>query len=150
MDLVLKLRELRRVRGLTQEEAARRAHVGMKTLSSFESGARIGSMKLSQLMRLLDAYGLAPATFFDDEMFDQMVAPLVSPEIRDAEEEILAEVRSLPAALRERLLSCFRIVLDTARNETGPSTRATHSSRPALAPADEAPLRFRSLSGGSR
>jgi hypothetical protein len=38
--------------------------VGEKTISSFESGARIGSLKLSQLAKLLVVYRLSPAEFF--------------------------------------------------------------------------------------
>ncbi|MGH9443123.1 MAG: helix-turn-helix domain-containing protein, partial [Thermoanaerobaculia bacterium] len=45
MDLVLKLRELRRMRGLSQREAALSSGIGEKTLSSFETGERIISMK---------------------------------------------------------------------------------------------------------
>ena len=61
MDLVLKLREARRMRGLTQRDVARMSGVGEKTISSFETGERIGSLKLKQLERLLSAYGLSPA-----------------------------------------------------------------------------------------
>ena len=64
MDLVLKLREARRMRGLTQKDVARMSGVGEKTISSFETGERIGSLKLKQLERLLSAYGLSPADFF--------------------------------------------------------------------------------------
>ena len=57
MDIVLKLRELRRLRGLSQKDVARLTGVGEKTISSFETSARIGSMKLSQLAKLLRVYG---------------------------------------------------------------------------------------------
>ena len=53
MDLVLKLREVRRLKGLSQKDAARLSGVGEKTISSFETGERVGSMKLAQLRRLL-------------------------------------------------------------------------------------------------
>lgn len=66
MDVVLRLRELRRLRGLTQVEVAQRARLGPKTLSSFESGARVDAMKVTQLLRLLAIYGVTPATFFDE------------------------------------------------------------------------------------
>ena len=46
MDLVLKLREIRRLRGLSQKDVARLSGVGEKTISSFETGQRIGSLKL--------------------------------------------------------------------------------------------------------
>jgi predicted nucleotidyltransferase/transcriptional regulator with XRE-family HTH domain len=57
MGLVLKLRELRRLRGLTQKEVARLSGIGVKTISSFETGERIGSLELEQLERLLEVYG---------------------------------------------------------------------------------------------
>lgn len=71
VDLVLALREARRQRGLTQKDVALRSGVGAKTISSFETGDRASSMKISQLEKLLDVYGLTLAEFFawspDDE-----------------------------------------------------------------------------------
>lgn len=64
MDLVLKLRELRKMCGLSQAEAARLSGVGIKTISSFESGARIESLKLSQLRKLLKVYDTTEDEFF--------------------------------------------------------------------------------------
>ena len=49
MDIVLKLRELRRLRGYSQKDVALLTGVGDKTIISFETSARIGSMKLSQI-----------------------------------------------------------------------------------------------------
>ena len=39
--------------------------LGEKTLSSFETGERITSMKLAQLLALLAVYDVTPAEFFD-------------------------------------------------------------------------------------
>ena len=64
MDLVLKLRELRKMCGLSQAEAARISGVGVKTISSFETGGRIESLKLEQLRKLLAAYGTTEEEFF--------------------------------------------------------------------------------------
>src|SRR4051794_6635781 len=64
LDLVLKLRELRRMSGLSQKEAALSSAVGEKTLSSFETGERITSIKLAQLLALLAVYNVTPAEFF--------------------------------------------------------------------------------------
>ena len=64
MDLVLKLREIRRMRNLSQKDVARLSGVGEKTISSFETGQRIGSLKLAQLNRLLKVYGLSETEFF--------------------------------------------------------------------------------------
>lgn len=74
MDSVLRLRELRRAKGLTQREVALRSGVGEKTISSFESGARIDSLKLSQLRRILVTYGMTEAEFFGGGV-EAMVAP---------------------------------------------------------------------------
>ena len=64
MDLVLKLREVRRMRGLSQKDVSRICGIGEKTISSFETGERIGSLKLAQLKRLLQAYGITESEFF--------------------------------------------------------------------------------------
>lgn len=73
MDLVLKLRELRDLRGLSQKDVARLSGVGEKTISSFETGQRVGSLKLSQLNKLLEIYGVTFEQFFGraiEELFD--------------------------------------------------------------------------------
>ena len=64
IDLVLNLREARRRCGLTQDEVARLSGVHSKTISSFETGERVGSIKLYQLMKLLRVYGMTLAEFF--------------------------------------------------------------------------------------
>jgi transcriptional regulator with XRE-family HTH domain len=67
-DIVIKLRELRRFAGMSQRDLARKAHVGEKTVSSFETGARIDSMKLSQLQRILRACGVTEGDFFTKDI----------------------------------------------------------------------------------
>ena len=74
MDLVLKLREIRRMRGLSQKDVAKLSGVGEKTISSFETGQRIGALKLSQLKRLLSVYGLTEAQFFGGSVEKQIAA----------------------------------------------------------------------------
>ena len=74
MDLVLKLREIRRMRGLSQKDVARMSGVGEKTISSFETGQRIGSLKIAQLRRLLGVYGLTEAEFFGGTV-EKQIAP---------------------------------------------------------------------------
>ena len=64
IDLVIWLRDVRRMRGLTQKEVARRSGVGEKTISSFETGGRIDAIKVVHLLKLLKAYGITPAAFF--------------------------------------------------------------------------------------
>src|SRR4051794_6890581 len=74
MDIVLKLRELRRHRGLSQKDVGRRSGVGEKTLSSFETGERIDTMKIGQLRALLTLYDVTEEDFFSDKL-DQMFDP---------------------------------------------------------------------------
>lgn len=64
MNVAWKLQELRRVRGLRLKDAAERSGLGLKSISSFETGERTASMKLSQLVLLLRAYGVTVQEFF--------------------------------------------------------------------------------------
>jgi len=64
IDLVIRLRDVRLLYGLTQAEVAKRSGVGMKTISSYETGARIDQIKVVQLLKILNVYGVAPAAFF--------------------------------------------------------------------------------------
>jgi len=64
IDLVIRLRYVRHMQRLTQREAARRSGVGEKTISSFETGARIDAIKVVHLLKLLKAYGITPVAFF--------------------------------------------------------------------------------------
>src|SRR2546425_12614625 len=74
MDLVLKLRESRRMRNLSQKDVARLSGVGEKTISSFETGQRIGSLKLAQLKRMLKVYGMSESEFFGGSV-EKQIAP---------------------------------------------------------------------------
>jgi transcriptional regulator with XRE-family HTH domain len=79
MELDFKLREARRLRDLSQKDAARLSRVGEKTISSFETGARIDTMKVSQLLRLLRVYAIAPADFFGDAFELEISGPPTNP-----------------------------------------------------------------------
>jgi len=92
MDIVLELRELRRLRGLTQKQAAEKSGVGEKTISSFETGERIGSMHLDQFLALLAAYDVTPTEFF---------AGTIDREFSLDFESLTAEESRLVTALRE-------------------------------------------------
>src|SRR5437764_14929690 len=74
LDLVLRLREARRVSGLSQIEAAKLSGIGQKSISSFETGERIASIKVGQLSRLLKAYGLTEEEFYSDEFEDRLLS----------------------------------------------------------------------------
>ena len=55
---------LRRERGLLQTKLSALSGINVKTISSFESGARIESMKIWQLARLCEAMGVTLVEFF--------------------------------------------------------------------------------------
>ena len=135
MDLVLKLRELRRYRGLSQSDVARKSGIGVKTLSSFETGERIPSMKLVQLQRLLYVYGVTEAEFFSSA-----IEHLLAPWEHETAEEINALVcalRSLPSSAQHVIADKLRLAIDLARDLTPTSPRArrqqqTVAMRPSL------------------
>lgn len=123
MDLVLKLRELRDLRGLSQKDVARLSGVGEKTISSFETGERIGAMKLSQLAKLLAIYGVTEEQFFSraiEELFDPDAISR-----RSREEQLIAGLLDLPADARNTLLERFELMLDSALAVRGPASSAT-------------------------
>jgi transcriptional regulator with XRE-family HTH domain len=110
MDIVLKLRELRRLRGLTQKEAAELSGVGEKTLSSFETGARVTGLKVSQFLQLLSAYDTTPAEFFGDGVERKLFGELER--LDAAELRLLVAWRALPESAREPLGERFLLMMD--------------------------------------
>lgn len=118
MDLVLKLREVRRMRGLSQKDVARLSGVGEKTISSFETGERIGSLKLAQLERLLSAYGLTEAEFFGARV-EKAIAPWELNEDQMAIETLLDELHTLPQPMKRKLLAKFRLMVETVADVSG-------------------------------
>jgi len=128
MDLVLKLRELRNLRGLSQKDVARRSGVGEKTISSFETGQRIGTMKLSQLDKLLAIYGVTEEQFFSraiEELFDPDAISR-----RSREEQLIAGLLDLPVDSRNALLERFELMLDSALAVRCPASNATQLAAP--------------------
>src|SRR3954449_8335369 len=113
MDLVLKLREIRRLRGLSQKDVARLSGVGEKTISSFETGQRIGSLKLSQLKRLLGVYGLTESQFFGGSI-EKQIAPWELDEEEFATSRIVDDLRTMPNPVKKTLLAKFQLMLETA------------------------------------
>ena len=111
MDLVLKLREVRRLRGLSQKDVARLSGVGEKTISSFETGERIGSMKLEQLKRILSAYGMSEAEFFSGSV-EREIAPWELDEEQMALTRLLADLRTLPKQAKRNLLAKFQLMAE--------------------------------------
>ena len=113
MDLVLKLREIRRLRGLSQKDVARISGVGEKTISSFETGQRIGSLKLAQLRRLLKVYGLTEAEFFGGSV-ERQIAPWELGEEECAITRVFDDLRSLPKPVQRTIVAKFQLMLETA------------------------------------
>jgi len=118
MDLVLKLREVRRMRCLSQKDVARISGVGEKTISSFETGERIGSMKLAQLGRLLAAYGLTEAEFFSGAV-EKEIAPWELDENQRETVQLLDDLRTLPQPVQHSLLAKFRLIVETVTELQG-------------------------------
>jgi len=112
MDLVLKLREIRRMRGLTQKDVARLSGVGEKTISSFETGQRIGALKLDQLKRMLGVYGMSEAEFFGG-CIEKEIAPWELDEEQIATVKLLDNLHTLPKQMQRNLLGKFQLMLDT-------------------------------------
>lgn len=117
MDIVLKLRELRRLRGLTQKEAAESSGVGEKTLSSFETGERLTSLKVSQLLQLLAAYDMTLAEFFGDGVERQLFGEFA--DLDAAEMKLLIAWRALPEHAHGPLAERFLLMMDGAATASG-------------------------------
>lgn len=113
MDLVLKLREIRRLRGLSQKDVARLSGVGEKTISSFETGERIGSLKLEQLKSMLAVYGLTEAEFFGGTV-EREIAPWELDEEESATQKLVDELMALPKSVQKAMLSKFQLMMETA------------------------------------
>jgi transcriptional regulator with XRE-family HTH domain len=113
MDLVLKLREIRRLRGLSQKDVAHMSGVGEKTISSFETGQRIGSLKLDQLRKLLGVYGITEAEFFGGSV-EREIAPWELDADESAMQRLLDELRHLPKSASRAMVSKFQLMLEAA------------------------------------
>ena len=111
MDLVLKLREIRRMRKLSQKDVARMSGVGEKTISSFETGQRIGSLKLAQLKRMLKVYGLSEADFFGASV-EKEIAPWELNDEQMATQRLIDDLHSLPKPIQKNLLAKFQLAVE--------------------------------------
>jgi transcriptional regulator with XRE-family HTH domain len=129
MDIVLKLRELRRLRGLSQKDVAKRCGVGEKTISSFETGERIGSLKLAQLQLLLRVYGVSESEFFSGSI-ERKIAPWDVPAHSESAGRLLEEISALPEKVQESLLDKFHLMVETAAHVQSVSDRRPYHSEP--------------------
>lgn len=117
MDIVLKLREVRRLRGLSQKEAAESSGIGWKTLSSFETGKRIASMKIVQLFQLLAVYDMTPAEFFGDGVERALFGEFEK--IDSVELQILTAWRAIPEQARKPLAERLLLMMEGAALSSG-------------------------------
>lgn len=131
MDLVLKLRELRRMRGLTQKDVARLSGVGAKTISSFETGERIGGLKLAQLERLLAAYGLTPTEFFGG-LLEKELAPWELDAEELATRRLLDNLQVLSKTAQRNLLAKFQLMVETVAEVYGGDEKKRYTPGPAF------------------
>jgi transcriptional regulator with XRE-family HTH domain len=122
MDLVLKLREIRRLKGLSQKDAARLSGVGEKTISSFETGERVGSMKLAQLKRLLAVYDMTEAEFFGGGV-EKQIAPWELDHEQFATARLLDGLHALPKPSQRTLLAKFQLMIETLSEIHEPKER---------------------------
>jgi transcriptional regulator with XRE-family HTH domain len=116
MDVTLKLRELRRMRGLTQKSVARLSGVGEKSISSFETGQQIDSLKLLHLKRLLSVYGLSESDFFNGSI-ERQVAPWELDEQQMATFKLMDDLHALPKQHQKNLLAKFQLMVETTLRE---------------------------------
>lgn len=123
MDIVIKLREARHRAGLSQQEAAERSGIGVKTISSFESGARVESMKLRQLERLLGAYGITLSEFFSPS-FDHAIAPWEVSAEEAKVATVVARLRALPRTYLPVIVDKILSMLDGVSAVLPPQQRA--------------------------
>ena len=113
MDLVLKLREIRRLKGLSQKDVARLSGVGEKTISSFETGERVGAMKLCQLKRLLAVYEISEAEFFGGGV-EKQIAPWELNEEEFATTRLIEDLHHLPKPVQKVVIAKMQVMLETA------------------------------------
>jgi transcriptional regulator with XRE-family HTH domain len=129
VDLVLKLREIRRMRGMSQKDVARRSGIGEKTISSFETGERIGSLKLAQLERILTAYGLTPAEFFGGSL-EKEIAAWALDEDAVAATRLLDQLQTLPKPIQRNLLANFHLMVEAIAEARGEHVRSGSAPKP--------------------
>jgi transcriptional regulator with XRE-family HTH domain len=127
MDVVLKLRELRRMRRLTQKDVARLSGVGEKTISSFETGERIGSLKLEQLERILTVYGLTSKDFFGGNV-ETEIAPWEMDEDEVAARRLIHDLNALPKTVQRSLFAKFQLMVETVRDVYGPDKKSVEGT----------------------
>lgn len=132
VDIVLRLRELRRSLGLQQKDVALLSGIGEKTISSFETGARIDAMKIGQLRRLLSVYGMSEAEFFSEGLESLLGIEDERDSAPDTSFGLWKQMRELPDSVRDGLLDKFKLMVETASE-----VHALTKPMPYAAPAND-------------
>lgn len=101
-SFALAVRELRKQRGMTQEDLARRAKVGVTTLSNLENGHRVRIYQ-STKQRIADALGVPLADLDSSALAEEIATRALTPAQRQAIRDILAAPPEMVAIVRETL-----------------------------------------------
>jgi transcriptional regulator with XRE-family HTH domain len=101
-SFALAVRELRKQRGMTQEDLARRARVSVTTLSNLENQHRV-RIYPSTKQRIANALGVALADLDSSALAEQIATRLLTPEQRAAIQDILAAPPEMVAVVRQAL-----------------------------------------------
>lgn len=126
VDIVIRLRELRRLSGLSQREVSLLSGIGEKTISSFETGSRIHTMKIGQLRKLLAVYGVSEAEFFGDD-FDEMMR---DEDAFFSSSGVLRGLVDLPRSIRDGLLERISLMVETAHQVHALDTTLSFPQQP--------------------
>ena len=124
MDLVLKLREVRRSRA-EPEGCGAPLRRRRKDHQLVRDGRAVGAMKLCQLKRLLAVYDMTEAEFFGGGVEKQIAPWELDPE-QFATPALLDELQSLPKHSQRSLLAKFQ--LDRSRRRPEDSRAAAETS----------------------
>jgi transcriptional regulator with XRE-family HTH domain len=119
LDFVIRLREARRLKGLSQKQVAQLSGVGEKTISSFESGHRIDSLKVNQLAKILSVYGLTLEHFFSVSFERRICGEVLE---RDEElsgiDRLLSAITSVDDERRPRLVQSLVTVAEMSKRQS--------------------------------
>lgn len=113
------------MRGLSQKDAAKMSGVGEKSISSFETGERIDSLKISQLLKLLKVYGVSEEEFFGTPVEEEadVWAEHEDPMTRHRQ-QLGLRMEQLPSSIQSALLSKLQLMIETAEEVQSIATKA--------------------------
>jgi transcriptional regulator with XRE-family HTH domain len=110
MSIASRLKDVRKGAGLSEKELARLSGVHEKTISSYESGRRIGRMKIEHLVKMLAVIGMSLPVFFmsvDEERETVAMNAEDGPAFR-----FFDRFMALPEDTQRALLPAFHLLTD--------------------------------------